>query len=182
MANISVSRPGRTAGVMKTKKPIAIVSANCLQVVIEPQFKRPPRSIGVHHCNLRGHTEAWNSITPTQGNTPKLGSPSPQREGPNRSLQIHNRSSIGHTEAWESINPTPWATTMCGYPSPNLRDHTIYGEYITPTPGAKLKDASPQLELDGPHRSVGVHEPNSRGHIEVWESITPTLGNTPNLA
>ena len=37
--------------------------------------------------------------------------------------------------------------------------------------------ASPQLK--GPHRSVGVHDPNSRGHTEAWESITPTQGATP---
>ena len=30
----------------------------------------------------------------------------------------------------------------------------------------------------GPHRSVGVHIPNLRGHNEVWESISPTRGAT----
>ena len=31
-------------------------------------------------------------------------------------------------------------------------------------------------QLKGPHRSLGVHIPNLRGHTEVWESVSPTQG------
>ena len=31
----------------------------------------------------------------------------------------------------------------------------------------------------GPHQSVGLYIPNSRGHTEVWESISPTQWATP---
>ena len=34
--------------------------------------------MGVHIPNLRGHTEAWESMFPTRGATPKSGSPYPR--------------------------------------------------------------------------------------------------------
>ena len=50
----------------------------CYPQNVSPQLKGPHRSVGVRHPNARGHTEAWESVTPTQGATPKRGSPSPQ--------------------------------------------------------------------------------------------------------
>ena len=44
------------------------------------------RNMGFLNPNSRGHTEAWDSLDPTQGATPKHGSPSPQLKG--------------HTKAW----------------------------------------------------------------------------------
>ena len=48
--------------------------------------------MGFHISNSRGKTEAWESITQTQGR--------------GRSVRVHNPNSRGHTEAWESITPT----------------------------------------------------------------------------
>ena len=48
-----------------------------------------------------------------------------------------------------------------------------------PTQGATLKRGSPYPLLNGPHRSVGVRIPNSRGHTEAWESVSPTQGAIP---
>ena len=44
------------------------------------------------HPNSRGHTEPWESITPTREAKPNCGSPSPQLER--------------HTDTWESLTPT----------------------------------------------------------------------------
>ena len=41
---------------------------------------------------------------------------------------------------------------------------------ISPTRGATQKCGSPYPQLKGPHRSVGVRIPNSRGHAKAWES------------
>ena len=35
--------------------------------------------------------------------------------------------------------------------------------------------------LKGPHRSLGVLNPNSRGRTGVWESLTPTQGTMPKF-
>ena len=41
---------------------------------------------------MEGHTEAWDSLTPTQGATPKRGSPKPQLKGPHQSVEsVHHR-------------------------------------------------------------------------------------------
>ena len=40
---------------------------------------------------------------------------------------------------------------------------------------------SPSPELEGPHQSLGLHHPYSRGHAKAWESITPTPGASGNL-
>ena len=71
-----------------------------------PQLKGPYSSVGVHHPNSRGHTQAWESITPTQGAILKRGSPSPQLKGPYSSVGVHHPNSRGHTEAWKSLTPT----------------------------------------------------------------------------
>ena len=48
----------------------------------------------------------------------------------------------------------------------NLKWEPVFGCFpITPT-----KES---------HRSVGVLNPNSRGHTEEWESLTPNKGATP---
>ena len=108
-------------------------------------------SVEVHISNSRRHTEAWESISPTQGATPKRGSPYPQLKGPHQSVGVHRLNSRGHTEAWDSISATQGATPKRGNPSPQLK---------------------------GPHRSVGVHHPNPRGRIEAWEYISTNQGAT----
>ena len=45
--------------------------------------------------------------------------------------------------------------------------------------GENQKCGSLYPQLEGPHQSVGVHIPNSRGHTKVWESVSPTQGATP---
>ena len=104
----------------------------------------------VHHPNSRGHTEAWESISPTQGATPKLGSPYPQLKGPRQSLGVSILNSRGHAKAWESVSPTQ---------------------------GATAKRGSPYPELKGPHRSVGVHHPNSRDLQRGGENCEPAILN-----
>ena len=74
--------------------------------------------MGVHITNSSGHTEAWESISPTRGATLKCGSPYPQLEGPHRSVGVHIPNSRGHTEVWESISPTRGATQLCGFMNP----------------------------------------------------------------
>ena len=44
---------------------------------------------------------------------------------------------------------------------------------------ATLNHGSPLPRLKGPHQSVGVRYPKSRGHTEAWESATPNQGATP---
>ena len=44
---------------------------------------------------------------------------------------------------------------------------------------ATPKSGSPSTQLKGPHRKVEVHDPNSKGHTEAWESITQTQRATP---
>ena len=51
-----------------------------------PQLEGPHRSVGVHIPNSRGHTEAWESVSPTRGATPKCGSPYPQLKGQQKIL------------------------------------------------------------------------------------------------
>ena len=105
------------------------------------------KSVGARIPNSKGRTEVWESVTPTQGATPKRGSPSPQLKGPHRSVGVwkckekerknalwnhrcsppesggrapNAGSSLrNHTEAWESITPTQGATPKCGSQSPN---------------------------------------------------------------
>ena len=162
--------------------------------------------MGVRIHNSRGHTKAWESITPTRGATPKRGSLYPQLKGPHQSVGVHHPHSRGHTEAWESIIPTGGATPKRGNPYPKLkgphrsavvripnsRGHTKSWELVSPTIGATPKQcADPQLK--GPHGSVGVRIPNPRGHTEKWSvhipnsrsytearvSISRTQGPTP---
>ena len=45
--------------------------------------------------------------------------------------------------------------------------------------GQNQKCGSQYPQLEGPHQSVGVCIPNSRGHTKVWESVSPTQGATP---
>ena len=119
----------------------------------------PHRSVGVHIPNSRGHTEAWEFISPTQGATPKMESPYPQLRGPHRSVGVHIPNSRGHTEVWESISSTQGATPKCGSPYP---------------------------QLQGPHNFVdsGVSIPNSRGHNKFGFEIcgqNPAFEKNRNL-
>ena len=60
----------------------------CFQLVVQPRFLitkdaashmafdcGQAKNRAVRHVNSRGHAKAWESITPTQGPTPKCGSP-----------------------------------------------------------------------------------------------------------
>ena len=116
-------------------------------------IEEPHYNLGVCHPNSNGHTEAWESITPIQGATPKQRSPLPQMEGPYRSVGVHHPNSRGHAEAWESITPTQGVI-------PNSRGHTEVWNSINTTPGATSKIGSPSPQLEGPRRSMGVREPN----------------------
>ena len=71
-----------------------------------PQLAGPCQSVGVHHPNLRGHTNEWESINPTEGAMAKRGSPSLQLQGPQRSVGVHHPNLRGHTEVRESITAT----------------------------------------------------------------------------
>ena len=44
--------------------------------------------VSYHIPNSRGHTKAWESISPTQGTILKRGSPYPQLKGPHRSVGV----------------------------------------------------------------------------------------------
>ena len=107
--------------------------------------------MGVHIPNSRGHNKVWESVSPTQGATPKCGSPYPQLKGPNRSVGVPIPNSRGHTEAWESLSPTQGATPKRGSPYPQLK---------------------------GPHQSVGVRIPNSRGLQRGRENCEPVILNS----
>ena len=67
-------------------------------------------------CN----TEAWESLFPILGGTPKSGSAYPQLQGPHQSVGIRIPNTMcyteawdpqleGHTKAWESPSPTPYS-------------------------------------------------------------------------
>ena len=61
--------------------------------------------------------------------------------------------------------------------TPTSSGSNIPTAFLHITTWAKIFDmfvAFPSPQPQGPHRSVGVHHPNSRGHTEVWDSITPT--------
>ena len=105
------------------------------------------------HCNF----------TVTVHRDTQQGTGSPQFFGGNSKV-IHPHSQ-GHAEGWVSITPTPEAKPKRGSPSPKSRGHGKAWESITATWG-------PQPE--GPHRSMGVHHPNGKGHAEGRVSITPT--------
>ena len=62
--------------------------------------------------NSRGHTEVWESVSPTQGATPKCGSLYPQLKGPHQSVGVCIPNSRGHTKVWESVSPTRGASNV----------------------------------------------------------------------
>ena len=83
------------------------------------------RGSGVHHPNSRGHAKAWESITPTQGATPKLGSPSPQLKGTRSEVAhkwahwLHHPSRLGglqHFRARDKFSSDPHG--QIGYINP----------------------------------------------------------------
>ena len=71
--------------------------------------------------------------------------------------------------------------------SPTARGHAKARDSILPTQGARKKRENPSPELNGPHRSEGVHlsiskgphqsmevhHPNLEGHSKAWEFISP---------
>ena len=65
------------------------------------QLKGQRNRVGVRFPNLRGHTEPWKFMSPSQGATQKRESPYPQIKGPRKSVGIRIPNAEGHTEAWE---------------------------------------------------------------------------------
>ena len=49
---------------------------------------------------------------------------------------------------------------------------------ISPTRGPTRKRGSPYPQIEGPHESMAVHRPNSRGYMEAWESVSPIQRDT----
>ena len=92
-----------------------------------------------------------NVASPTQGATPKRGSPYPQIKGPRQGVGVRIPNSRGHAKAWGSLSPNQGATPKRGSPYPQLK---------------------------GPRQSVGVPIPNSRGHAKARESVSLTQGAT----
>ena len=137
-----------------------------------------PTYLGVRIPNSRGHAKAWESVSHTQGATPKCGSPYPQLGGPHQSVGLRIPNSRGQAKAWESVCPTQRAIQEPGspYPQPegahqsvavlipNPGSHTKTWDSEPPTRGATPKRGSPYHQSKGPHQSVGVRIPNSRGH------------------
>ena len=60
-----------------------------------------------------------------------------------------------------------------------LRNSCILGGPQCQARGQKQKCGSRYPQLKGPHQSVGLRIPNSRGHTKAWESVSPTQGATP---
>ena len=156
--------------------------------------------------NSRGHTKTWESISPTQGATPKSGSPYPRHKGPHQSVEVciptpraapksgspyprHKGpqqnaevripDSRGHTQAWEPVSLTQVTTPKPGSPIPNSMGHTKAWESVFRNEWGAPKSGSPSSQFRGPHEKVVVSIPNSRGHIKAWVSISPTQGATP---
>ena len=75
----------------------------------------------------------------------------------------------GHSILW---------IVWCGYGVQQSREgvYNGHGQGMSPKK-CPARYLHPQFE--GLHRSVGVHIPNSRGHTEAWESVSPTRGDTP---
>ena len=93
--------------------PIQLVSTVKEVIQCRPtQLKGPHQSVGVRIPNSRGHTKVWEPVSPTQGATPKHGSPYPQLKGPHRSVGVRIPNSRGHTKAWESASPTQGASIV----------------------------------------------------------------------
>ena len=77
-----------------------------------PKLKGPRQNVGVRIPNSRGHTKAWESVSPTQGATPKhgnpytptrratpkRGSPYPQLEGPHQRVGKSDRKTKETTQ------------------------------------------------------------------------------------
>ena len=72
---------------------------------------------GVRIPNSRGQAKAWESVSPTQGATPKHGSPYPQLKEPRKSVGVRIPNSRGHAKAWDSVSPTRGATQKRGSPA-----------------------------------------------------------------
>ena len=64
-----------------------------------------------------------------------------------------------------------------GVPYRNLRGHTSVG-VLNPNSRGHAKVWESLTPTRGPCRSVGGLKPNFTGHIEAWESITSTGGAT----
>ena len=63
-----------------------------------PQVRGQHQSVGVRIPNSRGHTEAWESVSPTRGAMPKRGSPYPRLEGPRQSVGKKNKKRKERTQ------------------------------------------------------------------------------------
>ena len=110
---------------------------------------------GVGIPNSKGHTEAWESISPTKRATPKHGCPSPQLKGPHRSMGAPNPNSMGHATKHGLRTPRP-------PPNPSSKGHATKRGLRVPDPNSK-----------GHATKRGLTVPNSRGHATERELRIP---------
>ena len=125
-----------------------------------PNSRGHAKSMGVRIPNSRGHAKVAVRIPPNAGSS------------------LSNQRHLYRASSCEC-----GAQRMDGLMKGKQRGTpTSSGSNIAPaflliTTWAKLFNmfvAFPSSQLKGPHRSVGAHHLSSRGHTEVWESITPT--------
>ena len=64
--------------------------------------------------------------------------------------------------------------TQCRRQTKILAQFVEAWESVSLTLAATPKRGSPYPQLEGPHRSVGIHIPKLKGHTEAWESVSPT--------
>ena len=76
-------------------------------------------------------------------------------------MQVHDPNRRGHTQVHY----------------PKSRGTIEERASIRQTHGTPAR-CSPPPQFKRPHKSVGVHEPNSSRHMEAWESITATQAAT----
>ena len=133
--------------------------------------------LGVQIPTSRGNVEAWESVSPTLGATPRREGVYPQLKGPHQGVGVgipNPRGKLGST------NPQLKGPHQgLGVRIRELRGNTKVRESVYPTRGATLKCGSPYPQNEGPRQSLGVRSPNSRGHSKAWESVFPPRGATP---
>ena len=118
--------------------------------------------------DLRGHTEAWESVSQNQEVAPKD--------------RIVYRQFKGQTKVLQSVSPTPWATRKRGSPYP--RPEGPYQSLGVRISVWRTQDATPKRgslypQFVGPNQSMGFRIPSSTRHTQAWESTIRTQGATP---
>ena len=115
--------------------------------------------MGVHHSKLKSHTKAWESAAPTPVATPKRGSSSAQLNGPHQDNGVHHPSSGGQQQI---VVAQKWQ--LKGHTKPGGPPHRFRGRH---------KNEGAKAWIEGPHRSMDVHHPNSRGTSKCGSLSSP---------